>query len=339
MKHTPPRILALQLKRIGDLLLTTPALRALKTAMPGARLTLVIDSGCRELAPALDVADEVLVFRRGSFNAGLWRRLLCTGWEASLDFTGNDRSALLSFAGGARERLAFANVRKSRSRPMAYTRFVESGVRERHTMDHYLDLVCGLVGDIPQTPPLSLHPPDGAEEAATRLLAEAGVTDEFLVLHPGSARAEKFWEADRWAEVATHCHRHLGLQVVLAGSRASAEQTHLADLRAALSFPVCDISGRCDLLTYAAVLRKSRLLLGVDSAPMHFAAALGTPQIVLFGPTNPFHWYPRVENATVLTASGDEFPFAPRHRAAPMTEISVGRVIRAVSETVLNPVQ
>ena len=62
-----------------------------------------------------------------------------------------------------------------------------------------------------------------------------------------------------------------------------------------------DLSGKTDLLTLAAVVRKARLLVTVDSAPMHFAAAWGTPQVVLFGPTNPFHWHPRSESAVVLS--------------------------------------
>ncbi|MDP9097568.1 MAG: lipopolysaccharide core heptosyltransferase RfaQ, partial [Verrucomicrobiota bacterium] len=91
------------------------------------------------------------------------------------------------------------------------------------------------------------------------------------------------------------------------------------------------------LLTLAALVRKARLLVTVDSAPMHFAAAWETPQVVLFGPTNPFHWHPRSESAMVLLG-GSEGPvteFKPKQRAVAMNQISTKAVIDAM-ETLLS---
>ncbi|MEY2579282.1 MAG: heptosyltransferase, partial [Verrucomicrobiota bacterium] len=100
-----------------------------------------------------------------------------------------------------------------------------------------------------------------------------------------------------------------------------------------------DLSGKTTLLTLAALVRKARLLVTVDSAPMHFAAAWETPQVVLFGPTNPFHWHPRSESAMVLLG-GNEGPmteFKPKQRAMAMNQISTKAVIDAMEALLSAP--
>ncbi len=83
------------------------------------------------------------------------------------------------------------------------------------------------------------------------------------------------------------------------------ERTQIGTIKASTRSDVIDLSGKTDLLSLAALVRKARLLITVDSAPMHFAAAWGTPQVVLFGPTNPFHWHPRSESAVILLGECD----------------------------------
>ena len=104
-----------------------------------------------------------------------------------------------------------------------------------------------------------------------------------MVLHPGSARTEKFWLAERWAEVANHLQAS-GLPVVLTGGTSRMEKDHLARIKALVTNPVIDLSGKLNLLAVAALIQRARLLATVDSAPMHLAGALGTPQIILSGP-------------------------------------------------------
>src|SRR5438093_4215904 len=90
------KILVLQLKRIGDLILTTPALWALRQNLPDAHITLAVEAGCRQLLPAIDYVDDTLVFNRSGGNGGLWWKLLFHGYHVCFDFTGNDRSAMFT---------------------------------------------------------------------------------------------------------------------------------------------------------------------------------------------------------------------------------------------------
>ena len=105
-----------------------------------------------------------------------------------------------------------------------------------------------------------------------------------------------------------------------------------AAIKAAAKSTPIDLSGKTTLLTLAALVRKARLLVTVDSAPMHFAAAWETPQVVLFGPTNPFHWHPRSESAMVLLGGNEEpvTEFKPKQRAVAMNQISTKAVIDAM---------
>jgi ADP-heptose:LPS heptosyltransferase len=124
----------------------------------------------------------------------------------------------------------------------------------------------------------------------------------------------------------------------LSGGRSPAEQAQISAIKAAAkSAEVIDLSGKTDLLTLAALVREARLLVTVDSAPMHFGAAWGTPQVVLFGPTNPFHWHPRSESAIILLGDldGPVTEFRPKQRPAPMNQISTQSVIDAM-ETLLS---
>src|SRR5438045_9424583 len=93
-----------------------------------------------------------------------------------------------------------------------------------------------------------------------------------------------------------------------------------------------NLSGKTDLLTLAALVGQARLLVTVDSAPVHLAAATHTPQVILFGPTNPFHWRPRESPALILHGKSPQpvtefLPFQPR---LPMSQISTEAVISAI---------
>ena len=186
---------------------------------------------------------------------------------------------------------------------------------------------------------IRLKLPAAAKARAAEVIAKTGLGNDFVVLHPGSARAEKFWVARRWAEVADQMFDNGQLRCVLTGGKLRMEQEHIARIKAHLQHPVVDLSGELDLLSLGALLQRARLLVTIDSAPMHLAAAFGTPQVALFGPTNPFHWRPRATPATILRA-GNPAPvtdFVPKQPPRPMKEISTEQVIDAMQTLLSAP--
>ena len=332
-------VLLIQLKRIGDLILTTPAITALREKFPEATLSLVVSPAVEGLLPAISGVDKVFVVRGKADDALDWIALAWGKFDYCLDFTRNDRSSFLTLLSQARKRITsdHPNLR-TKIRARSYNEFVESPVRFLHTVDYHLALLQPL-GIYDASRAIRLDLPDSTVEEAEQLLQAAHVGDEFVILHPGSARAEKFWEVDRWARLIDHCVQERQMQCVLTGGCSPMERTQIATIKSSTRSDVIDLSGKTDLLTLAALVRKARLLIAVDSAPMHFAAAWGTPQVVLFGPTNPFHWHPRSESAVVLLGElgGPMSEFDPKQRAVPMNQISTKSVIDAMESLLSAP--
>ncbi len=324
-------VLAIQLKRIGDLVLTTPALAQLKSR--GARVTLVVDSSCASLLPAIGGVDERLVYSKKGGNRALWRRIRERAWDVCLDFTGSDRSALLGWISRTPRRITFQWVRKRLLRRLAYHAFVDSPVRLAHTCDHYSDLLrpLGFERGAGNQPSLDL-PPD-ARDRATALAAAGAIHGGYVLLHPGTARPEKYWLAERWAAVIGKLHE-LGQAVVITCGPDAFEKAHAAAIERACG----GLTGRTatlfppDLPTLAALVEKARLIVSCDTAVVHLAAAFQQPQIALFGPTNPFHWRPRHERSVVISAAQPDAPltnFLPKMAGAPMERIPVATVLRS----------
>jgi ADP-heptose:LPS heptosyltransferase len=174
--------------------------------------------------------------------------------------------------------------------------------------------------------------PPAARDQASAIIRDQIHHQPFAVFHPGSARAEKFWEPERWAETIEFAADELDLFPVLSGGANELERTHLGAVREKLRVPLLDLSGQLNLLALAALLEQARLLVTVDSAPMHLASATGTPQVILFGPTNPFHWRPRRSPAAILFGESPEplRHFQAREAKRPMNQISTAAVINAM---------
>jgi lipopolysaccharide heptosyltransferase III len=332
------KVLLIQVKRIGDLILTVPAIAALRKDFPAAEISLVVAHGSRELLPAIPGIDHTFVARGRVTDAGQWFALAKRKFDYCLDFSRNDRSAFLTLLSGAKKRLTYSTIRREPLRQLSYNEFVPSRVRFVHTVDHHLALLAPLgVHDVSRRIHLVL--PRAAKNRAAAVIAEHNLGDDFVVIHPGSARAEKFWLARRWAEVADRMSIQGGHRFVLTGGKSRMEQEHIAGIKKHLHGSVADLSGQLDLLSLAALLERARLLVTIDSAPMHLAGALGIPQVALFGPTNPFHWYPRSSPAVILQAGKSRAPadFVPKQPPRAMKEISTEAVIDAMQSLLSSP--
>ena len=341
-------ILIVQLKRLGDLILTTPALAALRKEHPGSQVTLLIDHYSRDLAPALQHIDEVLVYeRKRSFP--IWFQLLRRDFDLCIDCTGTDRSALISFLSKASHRVISRSVARHRLRSWVYTELVDVSVRNCHTIDLYLSLVrsgknlsrsnpaAAGEADTPK-PGLELSLPAATVSSAQKVKSKLGVPGAFFVVHPGTARREKYWLPERWAEVVRYLQDRLQLPAVITGGADAEESRHIEAIKNFLGpeSSIANVAGRLDFLLTAALIREAAFFIGVDTAAAHVASAFERPQVVLFGPTNPYHWHPtHVRSRVVRAGFGPNYePRNPRENGEPMTALSTGTVIDAI-ESVL----
>ncbi len=326
------RILALQLKRLGDVVLTTPALARLSRE---GEVTLGVMGAASELLPLIPNLAGAIVFGPGR-GWTPWQQVIWGRFDRVVDFTGTDRSALVALLSRAPRRITFQRAKSSWVRRRAYHELIESLVREQHTIEHYAELVSPGGEGVEAQPRLEMRP--AAREQARALRAAHGIAGDYVLIHPGTARLEKFWRPERWAEVILHIERQLGLRCVLTGGFGAEEKVHLAAIAGALPAPPVDLSGKLDLLGLAAMVSDARLVLSVDTVVVHLAAAFQRPQVALFGPTNPFHWRPRHPQAAVFSAARPEAPlttFEPRMKGAPMEHLSTAPVIHATEGLLL----
>jgi len=202
-------------------------------------------------------------------------------------------------------------------------------MRDLHTIDYNLSLLEPLgIRDVSSS--LRVQLPQSAHEKADALRRNWNVGKPFVVLHPGSARKEKLWEAPRWSQLIERVNRDNDFDLILTSGASKHEQAHIAAIKHQTK--IIDLSGKTDLLTLAALIGEARLLVTVDSAPMHLAAATHTPQVILFGPTNPFHWRPRESPAVILQGKTPQpvTEFSPVQPRLPMSQISTEAVFSAM---------
>jgi predicted lipopolysaccharide heptosyltransferase III len=326
------KILLLQLKRIGDLILTLPAVATVRENFPDAQLTLVVSKESAEMLPAISNVDRTLIARRNLRDLAPSFAVARGAFSYCIDFTRNDRSAFLAFLSRARKRVTSYRVRdQSRNRARAYTDFVSVRMRDMHIIDYHLALLEPL-GIHKVLGELCLKLPTAARERADHLLCNAGIGSRFVIFHPGSAREEKLWDPARWAHVIDEVGRRSDIDLVLTSGASRLEEEHVTRIKRRTRQRVVDLSTKTDLLTLAALIGQARLLVTVDSAPMHLAAATHTPQVALFGPTNPFHWRPRGSPALILQGES-AIPlseFSPNRPRFAMSQISTAAVINAM---------
>src|SRR3954454_22405729 len=173
-------ILLIQLKRIGDLILTTPAIAAIRQKFPDASVSLVVSAAVKELLPAIGGVDKVYEVRGKTDDALDWIALSLGKFDYCLDFTRNDRSAFLTFLSAAGKRITADHPQlRTKLRARSYNELVEAPVGFLHTVDYHLALLKPL-GIENASRAIQLVLPDPTVTEAEALLRSTGVSEEFV---------------------------------------------------------------------------------------------------------------------------------------------------------------
>lgn len=284
----PDRILLTQLRRIGDVLMTTPAVAALREAHPEARITYLTERPSDRVFAHSPHVDEVLVYPQGvGARLGLLRALRQQRFDLAVDFFGNPRSALLTRLSGARRRIGW----RFPGRAYAYTDAVPlPPVRQYAALDKAALLApLGVRAADPQP---RVYLGEAERDYARRQLDELGVRPgELLVaMCPVSRQPYKVWPARHFARAADILIERYAAQVLFfwgPGEEHFVDAVRLEMHHQALpTYPVPD------LLQMAALLERAHLYVGNDNGPRHFAMAVGTPTVTVFGRPHPQNWTP-----------------------------------------------
>jgi len=277
---------------IGDAVMATPALRALRRKYVGAELVGIARPAICDLLAGLPSVDALwpIAATGGASRVGaLARQLRTGGFDMAIHFTNSFGTALAARLAGVPARVGYLRRGRGWLLTRGLTPRREAGrLRPTPAVDYYLALATAL-GCAPEPPRLELATDPESEAAAERLFQAFGARRDRPVIalnNSGAYGEAKLWPDEHFATLA----RRLALEhdqnlVLLAGP---ADAARMVRLRSELgSAHVLTTAERPSLGLSKAVVRRSRLLLTTDSGPRHFAAAFGVPAVVLFGPTDP----------------------------------------------------
>jgi lipopolysaccharide heptosyltransferase I len=281
------RILIIRTSALGDVVHALPVLTALRRNFPSAKIGWVVEEAMAPVLSGHPDLDELLVVRLRQ-----WRRISRQGLselgaflaaldrfapEVVLDLMGNHKAGAIAALTLADRRIGFA--RRHRREPSSALWISEPVVpRGLHAVDRMLSLLDAL-----GLPP---EPPDfGGDKLFRKELASSAPGREpFVLLHPGAGWANKRYPPAWWGRAARLFQAAAGLRTWVA---AGCNEEGLAAEVEAASEGAAQAVPAPDLPTLASLIRNARLMLGGDSGPTHLAHALGTPVLMLMGPTDP----------------------------------------------------
>ncbi len=305
------RVLAVRLDNIGDVIMLGPALRTIRHNLPAARISLLASPAGSQVAPLLPWVDEVLPVRSLwqdvsgalSFDPGreqaLIARLSRGGYEAAFIFTSFSQSP---YPPAYACYLAGIPIRAGQSREFGgqvLSHCYRPEGDDQHQVDRNLSLLNKAGFELSGTR-LELAVPERARRSAREKLRAAGVDPYagFIALAPGASAAARRYAPQRFAVAAAALAEESRLPVVIIGS--AREAGHISPALAAAR-GVVSLVGQTDVLEFAAVIERARLLLANNSAALHIADAFAVPMVILYSGTEyESQWRPRHSQAQLL---------------------------------------
>lgn len=283
-----PRILLARFSSIGDILLTTPLLRALRARHPGARIDFLTKPRFAPLLADNPHLDAVLAPDDGESLGALADRIRAGGYTHRLDLHGSLRTRLLRLRAPGRWR-GYRKHRVARALLIRTKRnFYPAGTRS--VAERYFEAAAGL--DVhPDGGPPEFHLAEEARAGAEALLRASGLDPArgLVALAPGAAHATKRWPLGHWKTLAAELHA-AGRPLVVVGGP---EDAALAEEVAAAAPGAVVAAGRLGLQGTGAVVARAAALISGDTGVMHMATGVGTPVVALFGPTvEAFGFFP-----------------------------------------------
>lgn len=282
----PRRMLIVKPSSFGDIIHALPVLAPLARHWPNTEIDWLVKQEWAELLSGQPALKNVYLFP-ASFTG--WRRLRKIfeerRYDMVIDLQGLLRSGLAALLTKAPIRMGFDDAREG-SR-WCYTKRVGSSPGAVHAVDRCLDLLkqVGIAEADAVTFPLTV--PAEAERwvDALWMAEQIGRHENTVVVHPAARWETKRWPAERFAQVADELSARFGARVILVAGKE--QMLHVDEVLRHLRGAAINLAGKSTLLGLAALLRKATLVITNDSGPMHLAAAVGTPVVALFGPTDP----------------------------------------------------
>lgn len=336
----PQRILIYKPDHLGDVLMATPALRAIRQHYPQADIKIVVGEWSEQLLQNNPDIDGVVrynskKFIRWNMQPVSLRKALSSlqGWKPDIVISLRDDWAILRASIFNRT----PRVDRGKAQLREWLNRKKSGRVKRHETELLLDVLAPLnITPLQQPPQLRYIVEDSERVWATNLLHELGIDTQFAIIHPGVSVPLREWEVERFAIVAQEFSKRWGWRIVVVGSpeeqrkgRTLAQMLH--------AYNPIDLSGQLRLRQTAAIIEKAAIYVGSEGGLMHIAAAIEVPTLGLFGPGYQV-FYPVGSHVRTINHS---FPCSPcsqqrciRPNDTCMMAITSDEVIAAANELI-----
>lgn len=301
------KILLVRTDRIGELLLTSPAMRAIRQSFPDAEITIIVSSHSAGVVEGCPYVDSIIKFDieriKSSFVGKLKIFIMVkkSRFDLAIMFNPSKFFNILTFLAGIPIRVGydrkFGFLLSHRTKDRKY-------LCEKHEVEYNLDLV-GLVGASTQDK-APYFPLDNSLEETIRSIFEnygIGPKDMLVAVHPATSNPEKVWPLDRIAKISDTIMDEFKTRIILIGGKG---ETKIADeVKTKIENSVLNLTGQLSIKELGSILKRCLLLISNDSGPVHIASAVGTSTVVFFGEERPGgsskRWGPYGEGHSVIS--------------------------------------
>jgi len=297
-KHNFKRILIVRTDRIGDVLLSTPVIRALRDAYPNAYIAMMVSPYAKDIIDGNPYLDEVIIYDKDGKHKS-WQRTLKFAsrlkkkrFDLALVLHPTNRAHLVVFFAAIPRRVGYG-----RKMGFLLTDRIKhtKQLGQKHELEYNLDLLRYL--DI-EPRDKSLHIPikKESEEWVDELFREVGIdkTNKLLAIHPSASCPSKVWPAERFSKVADKLAEKYGFKVLIISGPKDIVSAKVVSEN--MRHTAVYLGGRTSVAQLASILKRCRLFISNDSGPVHIASAVGTPVISIFGRNqkglSPKRWGP-----------------------------------------------
>lgn len=290
---TVKRVLVIRLRSIGDTVLTTPSLIALRRFLPTAQIDILLEDWVAPVLEQFPHVDNVITLERGSTAARIQvaREIRATRYDVVYNLHGGTTATLLTRATGARHRVGFSHYQYSRlHNHLAPSPLLVWGVTKAHSVEQQLALLGWTGVPVSDKPATQLTVTEAASTKIAERLKAAGIDEAtpFAMIHPAAAFATKQWAVENFARIVEELAQRGIVSVALSSASEAGVVVALEKETTAAVVGFTDLA----LPEVAALAARARLFVGNDSGIAHIAAAVKAPAVVIFGSSNVAHWRP-----------------------------------------------
>jgi heptosyltransferase-3 len=294
------KILLIKFRNIGDVLLSTPLISNLKNIYPDSVIDFALNKGCEDMVSNNPNVSNIIVYDRprikklGVFaqlkeEIRFTRNIKNNHYDMVINLTEGDRGAQLALFSGARSKLGFP-VRKGLLSKIKIFDKLGDDKKWQHTVEKDLQFI-DLLGKNIDNKEVSIYWSSVVEQEVDKILADNSI-EQFIHIHPVSRWMFKCWEDERMAKIVDYLQQNKGIRVIITGAPVKKELDRINKILSLCKTKPVNLSGKLTLKHLACLSSKAELFFGVDTAPMHMAAATNTPVIALFGASFPVIWGP-----------------------------------------------